>query len=125
MVETITPVVHGGRRGRWGMVLALHVLGAGMAAAAFGALLGGAGRLLGAPWGAAGLGAVVVVAALYLAREIFSVRVPVPQLSRQPPERRRTRFAPRPSPVPDGLGLAVAAPPHLPPRSALGVTRAP
>src|SRR4051812_8041832 len=107
MVETITPVVHGGRRGRWGMVLALHVLGAGMAAAAFGALLGGAGRLLGAPWGAAGLGAVVVVAALYLAREIFSVRVPVPQLKRQVPEWWRTFFGPRTSSFLYGLGLGV------------------
>lgn len=107
MVETITPVVHGGRRGRWGVVLALHVLGAASAAAAFGAVLGGAGELLGAPWGAAGLAALVVVAALYLARELLGVPVPVPQLKRQVPEWWRTFFGSRTSAFLYGLGLGV------------------
>jgi hypothetical protein len=107
MVQTITPVVHGGRRGRWGVVLALHVLGAALAAAAFGAMLGGAGELLGAPWGAAGLAAVGAVAALYLAREWLGVRVPVPQLKRQVPEWWRTFFGPRTSSFLYGLGLGV------------------
>src|SRR5918999_3218614 len=30
MVETITPVVHGGRRGRWGASVALHAVGAAL-----------------------------------------------------------------------------------------------
>ena len=107
MVETITPVVHGGRRGRWGVVLSLHVLGAGIAAATFGALLGGAGSLLGAPWGTAGLVAVIVVASLYLARELLGVRVPVPQLKRQVPEWWRTFFGPGASSFLYGLGLGV------------------
>jgi hypothetical protein len=107
MVETITPVVHGGRRGRWGSVLALHVLGAGVAAATFGALLGGAGSLLGAPWGAAGLAVVIAAAALYLARELLGVPVPVPQLKRQVPEWWRTFFGPSASSLLYGLGLGV------------------
>ena len=107
MVETITPVVHGGRRGRWGGVLALHVLGAAIAASAFGALLGGAGALLGAPWGAAGPAAVVAVAALYVAHEVLGVPVPVPQLRRQVPEWWRTYFGPRTSSFLYGLGLGV------------------
>src|SRR5438874_1983175 len=55
MVETITPVVHGGR-GRWIGAVVLHVAGATLTAAVFGALLGGVGLLLGAPFGRAGLG---------------------------------------------------------------------
>jgi len=47
MVETITPVVHGGRAGRWAGSVALHVTGAVASAAAFGAILGAAGSLLG------------------------------------------------------------------------------
>src|SRR5919108_375060 len=39
MVETITPVVYGGRA-RWVVALALHVLGATVTAALFGAALG-------------------------------------------------------------------------------------
>src|ERR1044072_7545809 len=107
MVETITPVVHGGSRGRWGTVFALHVLGATIAAATFGALLGGAGSLLGAPWGAAGIVAVSALAGLYLARELLGVRVPVPQLKRQVPEWWRTFFGPSASSFLYGLGLGV------------------
>jgi len=62
MVETITPVVHGGRA-RWMGALLLHALGATAAAAVFGAALGGIGRMLGAPWGRAGLLAAAVAAA--------------------------------------------------------------
>ena len=66
MVETISPVVHGGR-GRWLGTLALHALGATGTAAMFGAVLGWIGGSLGAPWGRTGLlalGAVGVVYAL-------------------------------------------------------------
>ena len=54
MVETITPVVYGGR-GRWVGALAVHVLGATLTAALFGAALGATGAALGAPYGRAGL----------------------------------------------------------------------
>ncbi len=93
MAETITPVVHGGRRRRWAGEVALHVSGATLAAAAFGALLGGAGRLLGAQWGGGGLILVTGLAVLYLTREAFDLSVPVPQARRQVPEGWRTFFS--------------------------------
>jgi len=107
MVETITPVVHGGRRSRWGVVLALHVMGAVAAAAAFGAALAGVGSLLGAPWGAAGVGVVGGLAALYLAREALGVPVPVPQLRRQVPDWWRTFFSFGPAAFLYGMGLGI------------------
>ena len=94
MVETITPVVHGGKRGRWIGDVALHVLGAAAVAATFGAVLGGVGALLGAPWGGGTL-VVLALAVLYLAREAFTLPVPVPQARRQVPDWWRT-FFPRP-----------------------------
>lgn len=107
MVETITPVVHGGRRSRWGIVLALHVVGAAAAAAAFGSALGAVGSLLGAPWGAAGIGVVGGLAALYLAREALGVPVPVPQLRRQVPDWWRTFFSFGPAAFLYGVGLGI------------------
>jgi hypothetical protein len=107
MVETITPVVHGGRRNRWAVLLAMHAAGATIAAAAFGALLGGAGSLLGAPWGGAGLAAVAGLAGVYLLREALGVPVPVPQLRRQVPDWWRTFFPFGPAAFLYGLGLGV------------------
>jgi hypothetical protein len=107
MVETITPVVHGGRRSRWAPVLGLHVAGATAAAAAFGALLGAAGAMLDAPWGATGPFVVGVLAALYLARETLGLPVPVPQLRRQVPDWWRTFFPFGPASFLYGVGLGV------------------
>jgi hypothetical protein len=107
MVETITPVVHGGSRRRWVVFLALHAAGATVAAAAFGAALGGIGVLLGAPWGGAGLAALAAISALYLAREGFGAPVPVPQLRRQVPDWWRTYFPFGPASFLYGLGLGV------------------
>jgi methylamine utilization protein MauE len=107
MVETITPVVHGGRRARWRAAVALHVLGATASAAAFGAALGLLGRTLGAPWGTAGPLLVAGVAALYALREWPGLPVPVPERRRQVPEWWRTFF---PWPVSSflyGLGLGI------------------
>lgn len=107
MVETITPVVHGGRRGRWAGDVALHVAGATLSAAAFGAILGAAGSVLGAPWGRGGLVVVVVASVIYLLREAGVVPVPVPQLRRQVPEWWRAFF---PAPVASflyGAGLGI------------------
>ena len=104
MVETITPVVHGGSRERWGISLALHAIGAAMAAAIVGSLLAGAGALLGAPWGVPGAVLVVVAAALYVAREL-GAPVPVPQLRRQVPDWWRTFFTPNLAAFLYGLGL--------------------
>jgi methylamine utilization protein MauE len=91
MVETITPVVHGGR-GRWAGALALHVAGATLTAALLGAALGGLGSALGAPWGGPGALAVAAVAALFAMAELAGLRVPVPQLRRQVPDWWRTFF---------------------------------
>ena len=107
MVETITPVVHGGRTRRWAVALALHVLGAGLAAAAFGAALGAAGMALGAPWDAAGFVAIGGLGVLYLTREAFGVRVPVPQLRRQVPDWWRTFFGFETAALLYGMGLGI------------------
>jgi Methylamine utilisation protein MauE len=104
MVETITPVVHGGSRERWGISLALHAIGAAAAAAIVGSLLAGAGALLGAPWGVPGAVLIVAAAALYVAREM-GAPVPVPQLRRQVPDWWRTFFPPHVAAFLYGLGL--------------------
>jgi hypothetical protein len=105
MVETITPVVDGGRVRKWVLLLALHAAGATAAAAAFGALLAGAGALLDAPWGV-GATAIGLAATVYLAH-VLGVRVPVPQLRRQVPNWWRSFF---PLPLASflyGVGLGV------------------
>lgn len=104
MVETITPVVHGGSRERWGISLALHAIGAAVAAAIVGSLLAGAGALLGAPWGVPGAWLVVAAATVYVAREL-GAPVPVPQLRRQVPDWWRTFFPPHVAAFLYGLGL--------------------
>jgi hypothetical protein len=107
MVETITPVVHGGRRTGWAAAAALHTSGAAVASAAFGAALGTAGRLLGAPWGPAGLWAVAGVAGLYAARELLGVRIPLPDRKQQVPEWWRQFFGPYAAAFLYGMGLGV------------------
>ena len=106
MVQTITPVVHGGRA-RWGRSVALHTLGATISAAALGAALGGIGAALGAPWGRLGFLFVAVVAGVYAARELLRAPVPLPNLHRQVPEWWRTFFSPAASSFLYGLGLGV------------------
>lgn len=107
MVETITPVVHGGRRGRWARDVALHVAGATLSAAAFGAVLGAAGSVLGAPWGRGCLLVVVAVSGTYLLREAGAAPVPVPQLRRQVPEWWRTFFTAPVASFLYGAGLGI------------------
>jgi hypothetical protein len=104
MVETITPVVHGGSRRRWTVSLVLHAIAAAAAASVVGSLLAAAGALLGAPWGVPGAALVVAAAALYVAREL-GAPVPVPQLRRQVPDWWRTFFPPHLAAFLYGLGL--------------------
>jgi hypothetical protein len=85
MVETITPVVYGGRA-RWIGALVLHVAGATSTAALFGAVAGALGALLGAPWGRAGMVALALSAAVYAIAETPRVTATVPQLRRQVPD---------------------------------------
>jgi Methylamine utilisation protein MauE len=94
MVETITPVVHGGSRAKWAVAVALHALAATLVAGAFGAALGAAGGALGAPWGSGGALLVALAAAWASARELLGVPFPVPQLRRQVPDWWRTFFPP-------------------------------
>ena len=107
MVETITPVVHGGRNRRYWTSIGLHVLGTTASAALLGVLLGGLGALLGAPWGRAGLLALALVSALYAARELFRLPVPLPDLDRQVPDWWRTFFSPQIAALLYGFELGV------------------
>jgi hypothetical protein len=113
MAQTITPVVHGGRRRRWAATLAFHVLGATLSAGALGAMLGGAGLAIGAPWGPGGLIVVATIAGLYALRELARVPIPIPDLRRQVPEWWRTWFSPQAAAFLYGLGLGVGFATHL------------
>jgi hypothetical protein len=105
MVETITPVVNGGRGRRWVALLALHAAGATVAAAALGALLAAFGALLEAPWDA-GLAVVAALAAVYLA-EAFGAPIPVPHLRRQVPNWWRSFFPSGVASFLYGVGLGI------------------
>ena len=107
MVQTITPVVHGGRRSRWQAAVALHVLGAGASAAAFGAVLATSGSILGAPWDRQGAFLVGGIALLYAAGEIFGFPVPIPDRRRQVPEWWRSSFTFNASAFLYGVGLGI------------------
>src|SRR5919198_3801778 len=107
MVQTITPVVHGGKRTTWGASVAAHVVGTTLSAAALGAVLGGLGALVGAPWGRGGPVVVALVACVYALRELLGIPVPLPNLHRQVPEWWRTFFSPPVTSFLYGLGLGV------------------
>ena len=107
MVETIAPVVHGGRNRRYWTALSLHVLGATASGALFGVLLALAGKVLGAPWGSGGLVLVAVVSGLYAARELFGAPIPLPDLDRQVPDWWRTFYSPNVAALLYGFGLGV------------------
>ncbi len=106
MVETITPVVYGGR-GRWLGAVALHAAAATAVAMAFGAMLGWLGGRLGAPFGRPGLVLVGLAALVYALAELPRVEVPVPQLRRQVPDWWRTFFGRPVAAVLYGAGLGV------------------
>jgi hypothetical protein len=106
MAETITPVVYGGRT-RWVVALSLHVLGATLTAALFGAALGALGALLGGPFGRAGLVALAAAGLVYALGTLPRLSVPVPQLRRQVPDWWRTFFSPRVAAFLYGAGLGV------------------
>ncbi len=106
MVETITPVVYGGR-GRWLGAVALHAAAATAVAMVFGATLGWLGGRLGAPFGRPGLVVVGLAALVYALAELPRVEVPVPQLRRQVPDWWRTFFGRPVAAVLYGAGLGV------------------
>jgi hypothetical protein len=113
MVDTITPVVHGGSRRRWAGALALHALGATTSAAVLGGLVGAAGSVLGAPWGPAGTILVVALALAYAAREVVGLPVPIPDARRQVPQWWRESFSPGTTALLYGAGLGVGFATHL------------
>lgn len=106
MAETITPVVHGGKRKPYLVASALHVLGATVAAALLGLALGAIGALLRAPWEVTPL-VVGAVAAVYFLREAFALPVPLPDRKRQVPEWWRTFYSPPVAALLYGVGLGV------------------
>ena len=105
MVETITPVVHGGSSRRYWLSVALHTLGATLAAALVGVVLGTVGSLTGAPWGRGGLVVVAVVAFVYAAREGFRLPLPLPDRHAQVPDWWRTFYSPAVAAFLYGAGL--------------------
>ena len=107
MVETITPVVYGGRNRKYWIAVSLHVVGATLSATVLGLALGGLGALLGAPWDGAGWWILAAVAAAYFLREAFRVPVPLPDLDRQVPDWWRTFYSPGVAALLYGLGLGV------------------
>lgn len=106
MVETITPVVYGGRL-RWTAALVLHVVGATATAALFGAGLGALGVFLEAPWGRAGMAALATVAIVYTLGELPRVTAAVPQLRHQVPDWWRDFFSWPIAAVLYGAGLGI------------------
>jgi hypothetical protein len=108
MVETIVPVVHGTRT--WMVSVVMFGLGAVSTAALL-------GLVLGAALPAGGAAAAVLVAAFAAAEaaaELGLLRLPVPQLRRQVPERWRERY---PQPVTAllyGAGLGIGFATYLP-----------
>jgi hypothetical protein len=108
MVDTITPVVHGGKRSRWLASVLLHTTGATIAAAVFGAVLGGLGALLAEVASPElRLGLIGAVALVYFVREAFKVPVPIPDRHRQVPEWWRTFFSPPIAALLYGFGLGI------------------
>jgi hypothetical protein len=103
MVETFTPAVCGGRV-RKHLAAAGFTVGAVTAAALVGGLLGLAGFLLGWRWAVLLAAAVALTAAL---RELGIVRLPLPQVRRQVPDRWRAELPLPVWSVGYGAGLGV------------------
>ena len=105
MVETIHPVVHGGRNRSYVTAVAIHALAAATSSALLGGLLGGIGAAAGAPWGSVGPGGLAFAALLYLLREAVGLPVPLLDRRRQVPEWWRTFYSAPTSALLYGLGL--------------------
>ncbi len=105
MVETITPVVHGGRRFRYLRSVAIHTLAATVAAGTVGLLLGALGALAGGPWSPGGLIVLGALAAVYAARELFRLPIPLPDRKAQVPAWWRGFYGPDVTAALYGLGL--------------------
>jgi len=107
MVETITPVGHGGRTKSYWTSVGLHALGATFAAAVLGFALGAVGALLRAPWEDAGAVVIAVIALMYAVREAFGLNMRLPDRHAQVPQWWRDFFSPVVSSFLYGAGLGV------------------
>lgn len=106
MVESIAPVVYGGKaRYRWAVVL--HAGAAGLAGAVFGLLLATLGLVARAPWGRAGTLVVAAVALAYAARELFGLPLPLFDRRQQVPDWWRTFYGPHVAASLYGAGLGI------------------
>ena len=105
MVETITPVVHGGRRFRYLRSVAIHTLAATVAAGTVGLLLGALGALVGGPWSPEGPMVLGAIAAIYAARELFRLPIPLPDRKAQVPAWWRSFYGPDVTAALYGFGL--------------------
>jgi hypothetical protein len=99
--------VHGGKNRSYWTAVALHTLGATLSASLLGAFLGGLGDVLGGPWGPGGPIALLAIALIYSARELFKVPVPLPDLDRQVPAWWRTFFSKNVAAFLYGVGLGI------------------
>ncbi len=105
MAETISPAVHGGRCFSYWRAVVVHILGAALAGAALGFVLGAAGSVAGAPWESVAPLVVAAVAGLYFLREATGLPVPIPHRRRQVPDWWRTFYSPAVASFLYGLGL--------------------
>ena len=105
MVETISPVVHGGRAKSYLVSLGAHALGAALGGALLFASIAGLGLALNAPWERTGLLIVAAGAGVYALRELFRLPVPLPDLDRQVPDWWRTYYSKPVAAFLYGLGL--------------------
>lgn len=106
MVESIAPVVYGGKtRYRWAVVL--HAGTAAVAGALFGMLLSGLGMLALAPWGTTGDVVIAVSAVAYSARELLGLPLPLFDRRQQVPDWWRTFYGPHVAASLYGAGLGI------------------
>jgi Na+-driven multidrug efflux pump len=105
MVQTIDPVVHGGRNRSYLRAVFFHALGATTSATLVGAVLATAGWAMGAPWGRTGSIVVIVVALVYVLREALRLPVPLFDRRRQVPEWWRTFYSAHTAAFLYGVGL--------------------
>ena len=117
MVDTIGAAVRGGSNRKTASRLwslgALHVTGAAVTSALLGAVLGSLGALLSAPWGTAGVIAVVLLASAYLFREALGVPIPILEARQQVPEWWRSFYSAPTTAFLYGTGLGVGFLTHL------------
>jgi hypothetical protein len=117
MADAFSPVVHGGRNQSFWRALGAHVIGAGIAAASLGVVLGSIGSVFELDWSSPSLVVVAALAAIYAAGELAGFHLPIPHRKAQVPEWWRSYFTPTTTAFLYGAGLGVGFATHV--RSAL------